>query len=149
MDPQPERKKDFGRRVEVYWPDDYCYYRATVVNFSNISGKHQLHYDDGYVERIVITVSSCSDPQGSKAFVQPSARSCWLVGMHLAICTLHPLPPSHTGLRAWWLADVSFSYHALVHAGFWRGHHSCYSPKDQLESIKTLCCLVGTKATNG
>ena len=58
MDPQPERKKDFGRRVEVYWPDDVCYYRATVVNFSNISGKHQLHYDDGYVERIVIKASS-------------------------------------------------------------------------------------------
>ncbi|KAK9862836.1 hypothetical protein WJX84_010200 [Apatococcus fuscideae] len=57
MDPQPERKRDFGRRVEVYWPDDVCYYRATVVNYSIVSGKHHLHYDDGYVERIVLKES--------------------------------------------------------------------------------------------
>ncbi len=56
MDPKPERGRDFGRRVEVYWTDDVCYYRATVVNYSNQSGKHQLAYDDGYGERIVLKV---------------------------------------------------------------------------------------------
>ena len=92
MDPQPERKRDFGRRVEVYWPDDVCYYRATVVNYSIVSGKHHLHYDDGYVERIVLKVLPHPPPPPTPlicmARCQPQAR-------HINICSeLDALAPA-------------------------------------------------------
>lgn len=34
MDTQPERTKDFGRRVEVYWPGDKVWYAGTVTGYS-------------------------------------------------------------------------------------------------------------------
>lgn len=31
MDVNPERRKDLGRRVELYWDADGVYYKGTVI----------------------------------------------------------------------------------------------------------------------
>eukprot|EP00775_Hariotina_reticulata_P011777 gene11777-11922_t len=52
MDINPERKRDWGRRLEVFWEGDGVYYRGTVTGYSTTSGKHTIMYDDGDVERV-------------------------------------------------------------------------------------------------
>ncbi|KAK9907625.1 hypothetical protein WJX75_007200 [Coccomyxa subellipsoidea] len=52
MDTQPERFKDFGKRVEVFWDGDSVYYRGTVTAYSTTSGKHTILYDDNDIERV-------------------------------------------------------------------------------------------------
>lgn len=57
MDTQPERFKDFGKRVEVFWDGDSVYYRGTVTAYSTTSGKHTILYDDNDIERVDLKVS--------------------------------------------------------------------------------------------
>ncbi|KAF6258157.1 hypothetical protein COO60DRAFT_1152954 [Scenedesmus sp. NREL 46B-D3] len=52
MDINPERKRDWGRRLEVYWEGDGVFYRGTVTGYSTSSGKHTIMYDDGDTERV-------------------------------------------------------------------------------------------------
>uniref|UniRef100_A0A061SJB3 Set domain protein 110 n=2 Tax=Tetraselmis sp. GSL018 TaxID=582737 RepID=A0A061SJB3_9CHLO len=52
MDFQPEKRKDFGRRIEVWWEPDGRYYRGTVRSFNPRTGKHVILYDDNNEERI-------------------------------------------------------------------------------------------------
>ena len=52
MDINPERKKDWGRRLEVYWEGDGVFYRGTVTGYSVTSHKHSVLYDDGEMERV-------------------------------------------------------------------------------------------------
>jgi hypothetical protein len=52
MDINPERKKDWGRRLEVYWEGDGVFYRGTVTAYSVTSRKHTVVYDDGELERV-------------------------------------------------------------------------------------------------
>jgi hypothetical protein len=55
MDINPERKRDWGRRLEVFWEGDGVYYRGTVTGYSTTSGKHTIMYDDGDVERVQLS----------------------------------------------------------------------------------------------
>jgi hypothetical protein len=55
MDINPDRKRDWGRRVDVYWEGDGVYYRGTVTGYSTTSGKHTIMYDDGDVERVKLS----------------------------------------------------------------------------------------------
>lgn len=55
MDYNPDRKRDWGRRLEVFWEGDGVYYRGTVTGYSTSSGKHTIMYDDGDVERVRLT----------------------------------------------------------------------------------------------
>lgn len=52
MDINPERKRDWGRRLEVFWEGDGVFYRGTVTGYSTTSGKHTIMYDDGDTERV-------------------------------------------------------------------------------------------------
>lgn len=52
MDLNPERRRDAGRRIEVYWDGDGVFYRGTVVEFSVKAKKHTILYDDGDVEKV-------------------------------------------------------------------------------------------------
>jgi hypothetical protein len=52
MDVNPERKRDWGRRLEVFWEDDDTYYPGVVTGYSVTSGKHTVLYEDGGVERV-------------------------------------------------------------------------------------------------
>lgn len=52
MDINPDRKRDWGRRLDVFWEGDGVYYRGTVTGYSITSGKHTIMYDDGDVERV-------------------------------------------------------------------------------------------------
>uniref|UniRef100_A0A383VK44 Histone-lysine N-methyltransferase n=1 Tax=Tetradesmus obliquus TaxID=3088 RepID=A0A383VK44_TETOB len=52
MDVNPERKRDWGRRLEVFWEGDGVFYRGTVTGYSTSSGKHTIMYDDGDTERV-------------------------------------------------------------------------------------------------
>ncbi|CAL8463009.1 g2543 [Coccomyxa elongata] len=52
MDTQPERFKDFGKRLEVFWDGDSVFYRGTVTAYSTTTGKHTILYDDNDVERV-------------------------------------------------------------------------------------------------
>jgi hypothetical protein len=52
MDINPERKRDWGRRLEVFWEGDGVFYRGTVTGYSTSSGKHTIMYDDGDTERV-------------------------------------------------------------------------------------------------
>ena len=60
MDTQPERFRDFGKRVDVFWDGDGVFYRGTVSGYSAASRKHTILYDDSDVERVFLEVgSSC------------------------------------------------------------------------------------------
>lgn len=52
MDINPERKRDWGRRLEVFWEGDGVFYCGTVTGYSANTGKHTVMYDDGDVERV-------------------------------------------------------------------------------------------------
>lgn len=52
MDTQPERFKDFGKRIEIWWEGDGVFYRGTVLQYHTASGKHTVLYDDGESEKI-------------------------------------------------------------------------------------------------
>lgn len=52
MDVNPEKRKDLGRRIQIYWDADGAYYPGTVVAYSINSGKHTIMYDDGDKERV-------------------------------------------------------------------------------------------------
>jgi len=71
MDVNPDRKRDWGRRLEVFWEGDGVYYRGTVTGYSTSSGKHTIMYDDGDVERVKLTevgcTSNCCRAKGARA----------------------------------------------------------------------------------
>jgi len=52
MDTQPERSKDYGRRVEVWWADDEVYYAGTVTGYLAATQRHTILYDDGISEKL-------------------------------------------------------------------------------------------------
>lgn len=57
MDSQPERLKDFGKRIEVWWEGDNVYYRGTVIGFSKKAHKHTILYDDHESEKVSLDIT--------------------------------------------------------------------------------------------
>lgn len=57
MDSQPERRKDFGKRVEVWWEGDNVYYRGTIFEYSKNTNKHTVYYDDGEKEKVSLATT--------------------------------------------------------------------------------------------
>ena len=57
MDSQPERFKDFGKRLDVFWDGDSVFYRGTVTAYSTTTRNHTILYDDNDVERVNLEVS--------------------------------------------------------------------------------------------
>ena len=51
LDANPERTRNYGRRVEIRWADG-GYYKATVLSYHNKTGKYLVHYDAGEKEHI-------------------------------------------------------------------------------------------------
>ena len=47
MDTQPERFKDEGRRIEVWYDGDKAFYRGTVKKYSAGKQTHLILFDDG------------------------------------------------------------------------------------------------------
>lgn len=68
MDSQPERRKDYGKRIEVWWEGDDVYYRGTIMEYSKNSDKHTVYYDDGEKEK----VSLATTPHRCAACMRPS-----------------------------------------------------------------------------
>uniref|UniRef100_A0A7S0S5E0 Histone-lysine N-methyltransferase n=1 Tax=Chlamydomonas leiostraca TaxID=1034604 RepID=A0A7S0S5E0_9CHLO len=54
MDVNPEKRKDLGRRVEVYWDEDGMFYVGTVVGYIAARRTHIIMYDDGDKERLCL-----------------------------------------------------------------------------------------------
>jgi hypothetical protein len=57
--PFPHRRtrraqQDFGRRIEIWWGGDACYYRGTVTGYSITTRRHTVRYDDGQSEKILL-----------------------------------------------------------------------------------------------
>ena len=52
MDSQPERLKDFGKRIEVWWEGDNVFYRGTITGYSTNAHKHTILYDDNESEKV-------------------------------------------------------------------------------------------------
>mmetsp|Transcript_36976 Transcript_36976/g.93364 ORF Transcript_36976/g.93364 Transcript_36976/m.93364 type:complete len:1482 (-) Transcript_36976:452-4897(-) len=52
LDRQPERCKDHGRRLEVWWEADSSYYRGSVRGYNPRTRKHIILYDDNEEERV-------------------------------------------------------------------------------------------------
>ena len=57
MDSQPERLKDFGKRIEVWWEGDNVYYRGTVTGYSKKAAKHTVLYDDHESEKVSLDIT--------------------------------------------------------------------------------------------
>lgn len=70
MDTQPERFKDFGKRLEVFWDGDSVFYRGTVTAYSTTTRKHTILYDDNDVERVDLKVQLC--PTCIRYILKPS-----------------------------------------------------------------------------
>eukprot|EP00887_Chlorella_sp_A99_P007604 scaffold20.g7604.t1 len=51
MDTQPERMRDFGRRLEVWWPGEKRWYAGTVAGYAAAAQRHTVKYDDGDTRR--------------------------------------------------------------------------------------------------
>ena len=60
MDTQPERFRDEGRRVEVWWDGEQAFFRGTVKGYSAKQQKHIIDFDDGEKDRIKFSVGPCS-----------------------------------------------------------------------------------------
>ena len=54
MDLHPEKRRDLGRRVEVFWDEDGHYYRAVIVAYHPTSRKHTIMYEDGGTEKLCL-----------------------------------------------------------------------------------------------
>ena len=55
MDTKPERTKDLGRRIEVFWPLDDVYYMGIVTGYSAKGRKHTIKYDeDGAIDQLCL-----------------------------------------------------------------------------------------------
>lgn len=39
MDVNPERKRDWGRRIEVFWEGDGVFYRGSIISYSVRRGR--------------------------------------------------------------------------------------------------------------
>lgn len=57
MDSRPERRKDYGKRVEVWWEGDNVYYRGTIFEYSKSTDKHTVYYDDGEKEKVSLATT--------------------------------------------------------------------------------------------
>ncbi|GBF90197.1 histone H3 Lys 36 methyltransferase [Raphidocelis subcapitata] len=57
MDANPERKRDYGRRIEVWWEGDEAWYPGTVTGYTVTNGRHVVSYDDGDVERLDLSLA--------------------------------------------------------------------------------------------
>ena len=66
MDTQPERFRDFGKRVEVFWDTQGVFYRGTVTGYSAATRKHTILYDDNDRERVLLEARPLR--QGSEGF---------------------------------------------------------------------------------
>ena len=64
MDTQPERFKDFGKRLDVFWDGDSVFYRGTVTAYSTTTRKHTILYDDNDVERVNLEVRDTLELMG-------------------------------------------------------------------------------------
>lgn len=84
MDVNPDRKRDWGRRLDVFWEGDGVYYRGTVTGYSTSSGKHTIMYDDGDVERVKLTEVG-GRQQGLTANLSPSLGSTACGGLHQSL----------------------------------------------------------------
>lgn len=49
---QRQSSTDVGRRVEIWWDGDACYYAGKVSKYESASGLSTIAYDDGFVESI-------------------------------------------------------------------------------------------------
>lgn len=78
MDSQPERFKDFGKRLDVFWDGDSVFYRGTVTAYSTTTHKHTILYDDNDVERVNLEVrrTACNS-----CFLVPSLSCCTVSGL--------------------------------------------------------------------
>ncbi|PSC72083.1 histone H3 Lys 36 methyltransferase ASH1 isoform A [Micractinium conductrix] len=54
MDTQPERMRDYGRRIDVWWASDRRYYRGTVTGYTTAQQRHTVKYDDGDTGRVFL-----------------------------------------------------------------------------------------------
>ncbi len=54
MDTNPERRKDMGRRIEVFWEGDGVYYRGTIIAYSASTRKHTVLYVVGETEKLIL-----------------------------------------------------------------------------------------------
>lgn len=78
MDTQPERFKDFGKRLDVFWDGDSVFYRGTVTAYSTTTRKHTILYDDNDVERVNLEVSGTH--ASHKALCPPALNLLMLSG---------------------------------------------------------------------
>lgn len=74
MDSQPERLKDFGKRIEVWWEGDNVFYRGTIVGYSTNARKHTVLYDDNESEKVALD----STPHRSALFQHNAALAILL-----------------------------------------------------------------------
>ena len=67
MDTQPERFKDEGRRIEVWYDGDKAFYRGTVKKYSAGKQTHLILFDDG--EKLAIRLQVSMRPSGALSAV--------------------------------------------------------------------------------
>lgn len=60
--------RDVGRRIEIWWDGDECYYPGVLANYDSKSGLSTILYDDGMQESILLAEHEhhWSDPKNSK-----------------------------------------------------------------------------------
>lgn len=51
---QRQGSNDVGRRIEIWWDGDACYYSGKVETYCYITGQYGIHYDDGMREKILL-----------------------------------------------------------------------------------------------
>ncbi|CAI7834354.1 unnamed protein product, partial [Closterium sp. NIES-53] len=64
-----EGARAVGRRVEVYWPDDAAWYAGMVAGYEEETGRHEVLYDDGETEMVVLAKEKVRWVGGSGAGV--------------------------------------------------------------------------------
>ena len=86
MDSQPERFKDFGKRLDVFWDGDSVFYRGTVTAYSTTTRKHTILYDDNDVERVNLEVSTALQLRQGTLLEQVHGMLCML---YVVYCLSH------------------------------------------------------------
>ena len=50
----PDGPTDEGRRIEIWWDGDECFYPGVLTNYDSTTGLSTISYDDGMVENILL-----------------------------------------------------------------------------------------------
>ena len=150
MDTQPERFKDFGKRIEIWWEGDGVFYRGTVLQYHTASGKHTVLYDDGESEKISLGLMRHRSGPRNCASTEYVGR-CVELGPRTLQCLLVYSSASADAVVTRRAAVLKFGFNTVHLFGRWLAedaspHASPQPPEETLQGLPPSSSLPAGEA---